>query len=81
MRLTGTLYRLDLNRRFGTAEITRLSDGASVFMQGDDAQEIESQLDALDASLEMHGGKFDYPRALDRMLDAYDTVLKKEEKK
>lgn len=72
----GHKYSLKTNG-FG-AEIVRLHDGASVFMQGDDAVEIESQMDALEATAETgypKGPFADYESHLDAILDAYDTVL------
>lgn len=57
---TGYKYRVQTDR-FGNALITRLYDKASVYLQGDDAVEIESQLDALNATAEKgypHGTYF-----------------------
>ena len=74
---TGYLYRVQVDR-FGNALITRLKDRASVYLQGDDAVEIESQLDALDATAEKGypiGPFVDYASHLDAILDAYDTVM------
>jgi hypothetical protein len=61
------------------ATITRKSDGASVFMQGDDAVEVESQMDALDATAEK-GYPVEpfqtYAHHVDAVLDAYDSVMR-----
>jgi hypothetical protein len=60
------------------ATVTRKSDGASVWMQGDDAVEIESQMDALDATAERGyplGPFKSYEEHLDAVLSAYDEVL------
>jgi hypothetical protein len=77
MTRTGYKYRVQTDR-IGNALITRLSDKASVYMQGDDAVEIESQLDALEATAENGypiGPFVDYASHLDAILDAYETVL------
>lgn len=77
MMRTGYKYRVQTDR-FGNALITRLRDKASVYLQGDDAVEVESQLDALEATAETGYpiGPFpDYASHLDAVLDAYDTVM------
>jgi hypothetical protein len=77
MMRTGYKYRVQTDR-LGNALITRLHDKASVYLQGDDAVEIESQLDALEATAEKGypiGPFVDYASHLDAILDAYDTVL------
>jgi hypothetical protein len=77
MTRTGYNYRVQTDR-FGNALITRLKDKASVYLQGDDAVEIESQLDALEATAEKGypiGPFADYASHLDAILDAYDTVM------
>ncbi len=75
---TGYMYRVQTDR-FGNALITRLRDRASVYLQGDDAVEVESQLDALAATAQAGypiGPFADYASHLDAILDAYDTILK-----
>lgn len=77
MTRTGYIYRVQTDR-FGNALITRLHNKASVYLQGDDAVEIESQLDALEATAEQGyptGPFADYASHLDAVLDAYDTVM------
>lgn len=77
MTRTGYRYRVQTDR-LGNALLTRLKDKASVYLQGDDAVEIESQLDALEATAEKGYpiGPFpDYATHLDAILDAYDTVM------
>lgn len=77
MMRTGYKYRVQTDS-FGNALITRLHDKASVYLQGDDAVEVESQLDALEATAETGypKGPFpDYASHLDAVLDAYDTVM------
>ncbi len=74
---TGHKYRVQTDR-FGNALIVRLHDRANVYLQGDDAVEIESQLDASEATASngYPAGPFeDYASHLDAMLDAYDAVL------
>ena len=61
------------------ATITRKSDNAEVFMQGDDRDEIESQMDALDATAEKGypiGPFKSYEQHIDAILDAYDDVMR-----
>jgi hypothetical protein len=80
MMRNGHLYSVWTDR-FGNALITRLQDRASVYLQGDDAVEIESQLDALDATAEKGypiGPFKDYESHLDAILDAYDTVMSRD---
>jgi hypothetical protein len=77
MMRTGYIYRVQTDR-FGNALITRLKDRASVYLQGDDAVEIESQLDALEATAEKGypvGPFADYASHLDAVLDTYSTVM------
>lgn len=77
MTRTGYNYRVQTDR-FGNALITRLRDKASVYLQGDDAVEIENQLDALEATAAKGypiGPFVDYASHLDAVLDAYDTVM------
>ena len=77
MTRTGYLYRVQTDR-FGNALVTRLSDKKSVYLQGDDAVEVESQLDALEASAETgypKGPFEDYASHLDAVLDAYSEVM------
>lgn len=77
MMRTGYRYRVQTDR-FGNALLTRLKDKASVYLQGDDAVEIESQLDALEATAQggYPVGPFeDYASHLDAVLDAYDAVM------
>ena len=77
MTRTGHIYKVQTDR-FGNALITRLSDKASVYLQGDDAVEIESQLDALEATAEKGypiGPFRDFESHLDAILDPYDTVM------
>lgn len=77
MTRTGYKYRAQTDR-FGNALITRLHDKASVYLQGDDAVEIESQLDALEATAQggYPAGPFeDYASHLDTVLDGYDAVM------
>jgi len=72
----GNLYKAVIGNIGAT--ITRKSDGASVFMQGDDLDEIASQMDALDATAEKGYpiGRFkSYAEHIDAILDAYDTVM------
>ncbi len=60
------------------ATIMRKSDKATVFMQGDDRDEMESQMDALDATAEKGypvGPFKSYAEHIDAILDAYDDVL------
>jgi hypothetical protein len=78
MLTTGHKYSVRTDR-FGNAVIAQLSDNASVYLQGDDAVEVESQLDALDATAAggYPIGPFqDYESHLDAILSAYDDVLK-----
>ena len=75
---TGHKYSVKTDR-FGNAEIVRLRDNASVYLQGDDAVEIESQMDALEATAENGypiGPFADFESHLDAILDAYDDVLR-----
>jgi len=72
----GKLYRAVIGNIGAT--ITRKADKAEVFMQGDDALEIESQMDALDATAEKGypiGPFKSYAEHIDAILDAYDCVL------
>lgn len=74
----GEIYRAVIGNIGAT--ITRKTDGASVFMQGDDANEIASQMDALDATAEKGypiGPFKSYAQHIDAVLDAYDSVLSK----
>src|ERR1700690_1959342 len=71
MTHTGYNYKVQTSR-FGSALITRLRDGASVYLQGDDAVEIESQLDALEATAAQGyptGPFVDYASHLDAILE------------
>jgi hypothetical protein len=55
--------------------IVRLSDNATVFLQGDEEGELERQLGALD-HIEYPFGPFsDYESHLDVVLDQYDSVM------
>ena len=58
----GTLYSVDL-MPFGTIVIRRHRDNATVFMQGDDAQNFEDSIENLE------------PDAIDVACDAYDDVM------
>jgi len=72
----GNKYKLVIGNIGAT--LTRKSDGKSIFAQGDDAIELESQMDALDATAERGypvGPFTSYEQHIDAILDAYDDVL------
>lgn len=61
--------------RMGHWTVTRLSDGASVYLQGDDAVEFSDTHRILDA-IEYPSGPFETAEQhIDACLDAYESVM------
>lgn len=74
MRLRGNHYSAIEDRR-GNITITRLVDGASVFLQGDDAIEFLDNHRILD-TIEYPSGPFKTSEEhVDACLDQYDNVM------
>lgn len=68
-----------VQNRMGHWTITRLSDGASVYLQGDDAIEFTDNHRILDA-IEYPSGPFKTAADhIDACLDCYEEVMTKEE--
>ena len=61
--------------RIGNWTITRLSDGASVYLQGDDAIEFSDNHRILDAITYPSGPFKTYEGHVDACLDAYTDVM------
>ena len=69
----GANYRVYAHR-FGNLEVERVTDGATAFFQGDDADQLRSEIETAEAQPDLYR-----PRALRCVLDAYDSVLQIEE--
>jgi hypothetical protein len=57
------------------ATITRKSDGANVFMQGEDADTLQADLDKVEDVRHPSGPFKTYEQHIDALLDMYDDVL------
>jgi hypothetical protein len=63
--------------QFGNIRIVRLADGADVYLQGDDTNDLRDSLANLEL-IEYPSGPFKtFEEHLDVVLDQYETVLEK----
>jgi hypothetical protein len=69
-------YRLATDR-FGFYYLTRLSDNASVFFQGDDADLWERNMDAIEGVKTWNAGNT-LDKSFDFLCSGYDDILKAE---
>jgi len=60
---------------WGNIRITRLSDNASAYLQGDDTNDLRDSLERLELTAYPSGPFQDYESHLDVVLDQYDTVM------
>jgi hypothetical protein len=75
MKLNGNHYS-SKSDRFGNVTITRKSDLATVYLQGDEAVEFDDNHRILDA-IDYPSGPFNtLAEHVDACLDAYDEVMK-----
>jgi hypothetical protein len=61
--------------RFGNGEIVRVSDGASVFFQGEDARAFDESLGDLEARFPHNIGSPEFESAFNELCSEYEPVL------
>jgi hypothetical protein len=75
MQYDGNVYTAKEDRT-GNIIIVRHHDGANCFLQGDDATDLRTQLEALDVISHPSGPFQTYAQHLDAVLDAYESVIR-----
>ena len=74
IRHESNLYRLEEHRRPFSFTLTRLSDGYNMFFQGNDADQWDRDMNALEKIENWHPGN-SFDRAFNFTCDTYDDIL------